>query len=66
MKSVRVKTKYRAEWWVEGRKHVRVFGGRGQAARWLRENEPRATSIDIRPFQERSEPGVNYEQETQP
>ena len=54
MKQVKVKTKFRVEWWENGRKFVRNFGSRGQANTWLRVKHPLARHIDITPYQERS------------
>ena len=55
MKKVKVKTKWRLEWWTNGRKSVKHFGSRGQASQYAATLRQPACRIDISSYQERSE-----------
>ena len=48
----KIKTKYRLEYWIKGRKYVRNFGSREQA--WNFVKDLGAHQIDITPYQERT------------
>lgn len=50
---IEIKTKYRFEWWVNGRKKVRTFGSVKQGNKYIEKNEPNALNISHRAFQER-------------
>ena len=51
MKNTKVKTKWRLEYWIDGRKNVRVFGSRGQADQFVKNVGSSCHRADIRPFQ---------------